>query len=173
MVSLRSGCCSYPACVCAKSSSAVGECRYGASTAVLARLQDRQKSDYAQRASHIALNYKNAAVGTRCCSLFENLLERYYQLCCNNDNVSGSGGVGKSWRSGRKMECARFQPNIEHSSSRLKCALRAARQPAHLLQLVHTCVDQGVDRGLCSRALNRQILPIALTIIDYGSLVQS
>ncbi len=40
---------------------------------------------------HVALNCKNAPVRARYCSLFENLLGRNYQLCCNNDNVAGLG----------------------------------------------------------------------------------
>lgn len=41
----------------------------------------------------VALNCKNALVRARYCSLFENFLARYYQLCCNNDNVVVSGGL--------------------------------------------------------------------------------
>jgi len=42
---------------------------------------------------HVAFNCNNAVVRARYCSLFENLLERHYQLCCNNDNVAGSVGA--------------------------------------------------------------------------------
>jgi hypothetical protein len=68
-----------------------------------------------------------------------------------------------------ETNCARFQPTIEHSGSGLNHTLRAAQRPAHLPQLIHARNDQRVDRGLCSRTPNRQTLPIALTIIDYGS----
>ena len=46
-----------------------------------------------QQQCHVALNCKNAAVRALCCSLFENLSARYYQVCCNNDNLAGSGGT--------------------------------------------------------------------------------
>lgn len=41
----------------------------------------------------VALNSNNAPVRARCCSIYENLLARYYQLCCNNDNVAVSDGA--------------------------------------------------------------------------------
>lgn len=58
------------------------------------------------------------------------------------------------------MECARFQPTIEHSGSRLKHTLRGARRPAHLLQLVHAriYVQRDTRKTLDKRKLIKRFL---------------